>query len=1073
MSANSRRTAWLAAVAALALGALAALPDPAQAQYFGRNKVQYETFDFRILRTPRFDIYYYPEEEAAARQAGRMSERWYARLSRVLDHEFEERQPVILYANHPEFQQTTTLGGEISEGTGGVTEAFKQRVIMPLAGSYEETDHVLGHELVHAFQYDLSGVGRAGGGLEEAARRFNVPGWFVEGMAEYLSVGPVDPHTAMWLRDAAVTGRLPTLEQLTYDGSYFPYRWGQAFWAYVGGRWGDAAIGQILKQVGQGVPYPDAFERILNADLETIVTDWQAAIRRTYLPLFTERVQARDVAQPLIVRRTEEEERGNGRARAGRINVGPALSPDGRRVAFLSELDFLDVELYVADAQTGEVQRRLVKGTAFDPHFGSLRYINSSGVWSPDGTRFAFSALRRAHDVLVVLDVNTARILREYEIPDVGEITNPTWSPDGRTVVVSGIARGIADLYAIDLETGESRQLSNDDHADMHPAFSPDGRTLAFTSDRGPEFSVENLTWGNYRLALYDMASGQVTVVPGLEQGKNINPQWTADGRGIFFISDRTGIPNVYRVDVGSGALTQVTHLFTGVSGFTDLSPAISTALRADKLVFTAYENNGYNIYSLTDGAQLAGTAPTPVQLAQNTAAPVPAVLPPSPRPQEPAYNRVLTALRDPDFGRPPSSALASWQVTPYRTRLSLDYLGQPTLGVAAATGPYARSGVYGGVGAIFSDVLGYHTVYGTVQAQGQIEEIGFSAVYLNRKNRWNWGVAAQRVPYLAGGRQQVQDQTDGTLRDQVLIFRYFDNSVYGIAQYPFSTQQRVEFAGGVRRIAQDVQIREYIYEPVIQGGQIVGYTGPVAYEESEEDLASYNLAEGSAALVYDNSVFSYTSPFAGQRYRFEAAPTLGDLNFTSLTADFRRYQFLRPLTLAARVMHFGRYGRDEAVPNPVFLGYPSIMRGYGYNSVTNACIDELEGGVINGGECSVYDDLFGSRMAVANLELRFPIFRQLIVGNSWGLPPVEGIAFLDAGTAWGELQERDGTTRTLSPTFRRGVASALDETGILASAGVGARVNLFGYIIVEAVYVNAFDRPTGWHWQFAFQPGF
>jgi hypothetical protein len=226
---------------AAVLAGVAAAPAPAAAQYFGQNKVQYRTFDFRILQTQHFDVYFYPEEATATRDAARMAERWYSRLSRILDHQFDARQPLILYASHPHFQQTATLSGSISEGTGGFTEVFKQRVVLPFAYSYEETDHVLGHELVHAFQYDISGLGRAGGGLEAAARRYQVPLWFTEGMAEYLSVGPVDPHTSMWVRDAALQGSIPSIEQMTNDPRVFPYRWGQALWAYIGGRWGDAS----------------------------------------------------------------------------------------------------------------------------------------------------------------------------------------------------------------------------------------------------------------------------------------------------------------------------------------------------------------------------------------------------------------------------------------------------------------------------------------------------------------------------------------------------------------------------------------------------------------------------------------------------------------------------------------------------------------------------------------------------------------------------------------------------------------------------------------------------------------
>ena len=174
---------------------------PSDAQYFGRNKVQYERFDFKVLATEHFDIYYYPEEEAAVRLAARMGERWHARLTRLLQHELIGRQPLILYAAHPHFQQTNILG-EIGEGTGGVTEGTRRRVILPFAGGLAETDHVLGHELVHAFQYDMTSVtdrrGRSiGSGLQ------GLPLWFIEGMAEYLSLGPIDSNTAMWGRATA------------------------------------------------------------------------------------------------------------------------------------------------------------------------------------------------------------------------------------------------------------------------------------------------------------------------------------------------------------------------------------------------------------------------------------------------------------------------------------------------------------------------------------------------------------------------------------------------------------------------------------------------------------------------------------------------------------------------------------------------------------------------------------------------------------------------------------------------------------------------------------------------------
>src|SRR5580765_65196 len=111
-------------VAALVL-VLACLPATAAAQYFGRNKVQYRSFDFQILRTEHFDLYYYPEEAEATQIVARLAERWHARLSQFFGHDLRGRQVVILYAVGEHFRQTNAVDGLIGEGTGGVTEGLR------------------------------------------------------------------------------------------------------------------------------------------------------------------------------------------------------------------------------------------------------------------------------------------------------------------------------------------------------------------------------------------------------------------------------------------------------------------------------------------------------------------------------------------------------------------------------------------------------------------------------------------------------------------------------------------------------------------------------------------------------------------------------------------------------------------------------------------------------------------------------------------------------------------------------------------------------------------------------------
>src|SRR5262245_36974590 len=241
VSVNGRRMLIKIGVA-LALVTLASV-ESSHAQSFGRNKVRYENFDFQILETPHFDIYYNAADRDAVVQAGRLAERWYARLSHALDHTFNERQPIVFYASHAQFTQTNVIQGFLSDGIGGVTEHQKGRVVLPFTPSLGETDHVLGHELVHAFQRDI---------LKRANRSLStLPLWFVEGMAEYLSVGTIDSNTAMWLRDSVDQNHLPRIDQLD-DPSWFPYRYGQALWAYLSKRFGEDVIPKSLTSKASG-----------------------------------------------------------------------------------------------------------------------------------------------------------------------------------------------------------------------------------------------------------------------------------------------------------------------------------------------------------------------------------------------------------------------------------------------------------------------------------------------------------------------------------------------------------------------------------------------------------------------------------------------------------------------------------------------------------------------------------------------------------------------------------------------------------------------------------------------------
>ena len=1042
----------------------AAFTAPLSAQYFGRNKVQYKKLDFEVLKTEHFDIYFYPTEREGIEIAARMAERWHARLERILNHQLRGRQPLVLYGSHPDFEQTNAIGGELSEGTGGVTEPLRRRIVLPLGGPLTDTDHVIGHELVHAFQFDMTtGPGRGAG--QNGAER--LPLWFIEGMAEYLSLGPIDPNTTMWLRDAVrlddsgdKKDRLPTIDELN-NPRYFPYRWGQAFWAYVGGRFGDDVVRQMLA-VGAAAGDPDvAIEKVLGVKAKDLSNDWHDAMRSAYAPILSRTTPPAEIGRIVV--------KAEG---FGDVNVGPSISPDGRWIAFMSTRDVFSIDLYVADAATGKVVRKLTS-TASDPHFSSIEFIYSAGGWDAESKRLAVATVTGGHPALAVFSAESGDKEREVPLPDLDEIFNPTWAPDGHAVCFTGMSRGLTDLWIYDFNVARLHRLTNDPYADLQPAWSPDGKHIAFATDRFSS-NLQTLAIGAYRLALIDPEGGAIEPVGASgdrTQSKNINPQWSPDGRALLFIGDRDGIPNLYRLSIagddGSGS-TRVTNVGTGLSGITISSPALSVATKASQAgvaAFSVYEGGKYDIYTLdlqqagatagragrageTGAVGTSGTIPDRQAPAENVNA---GALPPLDR----GRSSVLNLLNDATFGLP--SAQTKFDTERYTPTLGLEAISQPTIAVGAS-----RSGAVlgGGVAMMFGDMLGDRSLTTVFQASSigtnfSPKDVAAQAVYLDASRRWNWGVVGGQVPYLSGGFASGVTSVEGVDVgvQQSIIFRQTEQSAAGILAYPFNRAQRVEFQGGVTRVSFD-QITETALFSLASGQLLSDRTDTVSLAQP------LTLATTSAALVYDTSNFGATSPVAGQRYRLEATPTFGSINFTNVLADYRRYVMPVPFyTVAMRAMHFGRYGSGSQDQRlfPMFIGYPSMVRGYDVGTFDpTECVPTTS----SANDCPAIDRLVGSRMLVGNLELRFPLLRPFGASQRmYGPVPVEVAVFTDAGVAWNQNEK---------PAFFGGTRQGV------ASAGFAFRVNLFGFAVGEFDFSRPIQRPgSGWIFQFNLAPGF
>src|SRR3989454_1018561 len=1037
---------------------------PMAAQYFGKNKVQYSSFTFQIIRTEHFEVYFYERERAAALDAARMAERGYARLSRILHHQFQARKPIILYASGSDFQQTnvTSVGGE---GTGGVTEVFKHRMVLPFTGSYAELEHVLQHEMVHQFQFDVFSRGQSGGGMQ-MLNAVNPPLWYMEGMAEYLSLGPIDPLTAMSLRDAALEGHLPTIEQMTFDPRVFPYHFGHALWAYIGERWGDEVIGEILQGSASSRGIDFAFRRALGRSLEELSEDWHDAVQTTFLPQLVDHYRARRIAKGILSQQRS----------GGSYHLAPALSPDGKDIAFLTEGKSFFVDLYLGDAETGRVKRRLIKSTV-NTNYESLRFINSAGSFAPDGQSFAIAVKHKDRDDLVILDVKRDREVGRIAIPLNG-VTSPSWSPDGRQLVFTGYDGGWSDLFIVNRDGSGLRRLTSDRYADLHPAWSPDGKTIAFTTDRGPGTDFTTLRFGNMRVALYHLNSGSIELLNHMDRGKNINPVWAPDGKSLAFVSDRTGISNIFMYDLTDGNIYQLSDVFTGVPGITALSPCLSWAHEADRLAFAYYEDGEYNVYAVDNPRSLKrqpyqapATPPvTSLLAAERRALAGPTAVAAAAAPVDTGPRAGTSVYRSPkgfrasgttpqtsDSGAAPapvsvkslidsSPALpdtSEFTFQPYRTRYSPDYVARPTIGYERDN--FGR-GFFGGTAISLSDILGNHTMVFSGSVNGRLSEAQVLAIYANQAHRLNWYFGGSQQPlyyYLPAGVQQVAPDTFIVTQQ---IERFVIRDVFAQSSYPFSRFTRVEFGGHFSNISQAIlqQGNLVAYDPGSGQNFLLGVGDPVTVNGP-----SVSFYGPTVALTHDNSLFGWVGPFAGSRWRVEADPSFGAWQFTSGLVDLRRHFFPPPFTLALRGGVLGRFGRGAKLFQQV-LGSTELIRGYTAGSVINhECISSA-----TQNSCPELDQLIGSSLAVVTAELRFPLTRSLGLGFlPVGLPPIEGAIFYDAGLAWNS-NSKVLRSRTAAQEAQAGLYRAP-----LRSWGRSIRMNLLAFVVRRLDYTKPLTR--------------
>lgn len=726
----------------LVFAALAA--SPLSAQYYGKNKIQYDVFDWEVYHSPHFDIYFYPEERTHLEMVVSLAESAYLKVSSDLKHQIPFAIPMIYYKTHSEFEQTH-LYGYVPEGVLAFAESVQNRMVLPIDLPADQLQSLITHELTHIFEYSIlyQGLNSPLLALREP------PLWVFEGFSDF-ETGEWNPIDLMTVRDLTITDRLPTIQE---DGEFkneptsgrSPYNIGHAIFDFIESRWGMEGIRQFwwaLKKssiVGKSTMFADALKvkpREFDQDFKKYMRERFKDYRVKEIPV----------------------DYGRDLAPQGKLFsvFSMELSPSGDLIAVLTgNRGDAELDLVLVSAKDGKVVKNLTKGyttkyetihAQFDPTGGDAL------AWSRDGDLIAFLARTGKRRSIFLVRVTSGKVERQIPL-DIDEATAPTFYPDGRALLIGGLKDGVSDLFRVSLTDGAIDRVTDNRLVERSPTFSPDGKQLAFTVRLGEHDKIFLAPVGNIQ------AAEQKTY----GEWSDANPSFSPDSSRLYYSAAPDGIYNIYTLDLQTGERKQWTDVLGG-----NFFP-LPVPGDQERILFTSYYRGNFGLYGYDLKQPLKIFPPEPVAQAQ----PIEEYKPDVQHTLQPAGIHERDAFKLLFAGRPPVNV-----------------------------GVMSDGTIYGGSSISMSDMTGDHIFNLTAYSVREFRSFIFTYTNLRRRLQYQAQGFSEtnffyiNPGYLYGGTPFSQREAVATETFRGGLIDFY---------YPLDLYRRIEFGGGLMHYKRNV----------------------------------------------------------------------------------------------------------------------------------------------------------------------------------------------------------------------------------------------------------------------------
>lgn len=565
---------------------------------FGRNKVQYNDFDWHTLSTEHFKIYYYPEMKELAEIGAAYAEESYKIHQQNFNYSLIDTVPVIFYSNPTHFRETNTTPGLIPDGVGGFFEFIKGRVVIPFDGSLGNFKHVIRHELCHVFMTaKVANILR----LHRLPTERQPPLWFIEGLAEFWSTN-WDATAEMVIKDAVLSNYMVGLDDWErFYGTFFMYKFGQNVLQYISEKYGNEKVLLLMENIWMSEDFSTVMEKTIGKDYTAFDREYLYYLKKKYYPDVSTEDNPSQSSTPVFT---------NG------FGHKPTYYKDGNKeeVYFIGNVSGY-TNLYKVNLRNKGKVITVIEGERTE-EFEEFHFFRTGIDISTKGI-LAFATKSGGTDALHLYDVKAERLITSFHFDNIVQIGAPSFTSDGNKVVFPAMdMSGKSDLYIFDIGSNGLKRLTNDYYDDRDPDISPDGKVIVFSSDR-TSFGINN----KYNLFTYDLENNTISYLTYGDQ-IDYSPQFSEDGKRVVYTSTSGGIQNIWVTLLtkgttfeGKGEVIKISdNKVEQITSFT--TSAFDPKWAGDnKILFASYSEGSITVRMLNNVSRLIDTPKSTVKL--------------------------------------------------------------------------------------------------------------------------------------------------------------------------------------------------------------------------------------------------------------------------------------------------------------------------------------------------------------------------------------------------------------------------------------------------------------------------